>query len=235
MKSLFSLIHQILVYQFEEIPFFRVQQRGAVEQIAAMFSFSDVQPVQIADNKMGFAFVSGIFVDDDGEHPILKLVIEDRRILLDLNGTSRSADRLIGKLGIYFSQLTKRVDSHFLVPLIKAEDSEVIVQMDFSADKLFGPQFYILMEERAKYAFSSDNYQATISPGLLNFFVSYNCNPILEDYRIDMSRKEFQIGPRPGFPLSEQVYYSKAPIDTESHLQLLSDLENSLVGPKAAK
>jgi len=228
MKLHFSIIHQVLIYQFEEIPFFRVQQRGAVEQIAAMFGFSDVQAVQVAENKTGLAFVSGLFTDEDGEHPILKLVIEDRRILLDLNGTSRSADNLISQLGTYLNQVSKRVDNNFLVPILKAVDSELIVQLDFTADKLFAPQLSAFIDKRAKHAFSSDNYQAILTPGLLQFFVSYSCNPALEDYRIDMSRKEFQIGPRPGHPISEKIYYSKAPVDTDTHVQLLKNLEDSL-------
>ena len=48
---------------------------------------------------------------------------------------------------------------------------------------------------------------------------------ITKDYRITLSRKEFLIGPRDGTALDEQIFVSKAPVDTDTHLVLLDELE----------
>jgi len=215
-------IHQILLYRFDDIPRSRIIQKRVLAEISALFEFSEVQ---VDENRYAIA-QAGIFRDEGNEYPINRLVIEERRILLDMEAKSTNADLVISKLCQLLGSLTNRVDTTFLQPILKAEESEIIARMEFPFHKLISPKLLKLLKSEALPAMSLDLAQAVITPFQLTFLVQYRTEGLeLDDYRILLNRKDFLIGPRPGFPITDQLYYSKAPLNTKSHLELLSNLE----------
>jgi hypothetical protein len=224
MDIIFSAIHHVLLYKFDEIPLARLIQRATLAQLTALFEFSEVH---VSENNQVVNAINGVYRDEFGDHPINRLVIEERRILIDLVGSTRDADQVMIKLKAFLANLAGRADDNFLITIVKSEESEIIAKLNFSAERLFAPELLGFLQEKAAPAFSYDFAKAVITPAPIPFLVQFKTDgSMLDDYRISLSRKELIIGPRPGYPLFEQVYYSKAPTSTDIHTELLLDLES---------
>jgi hypothetical protein len=221
-----TIIHQVLLMRFDEIPLSLLIQRSTLSRLTALFEFNEIEVAQSQAGKQIVNAQVGVFRNDVGDRPISKLVLEERRILLDLEGTSIDADKVISKLRQFLAEVASRSDTEFLQPIVKAEESEVVARLEFPAERLFAPELVRFIEDEFTHAASSDKARAVISPAQVLFLVQYKTADLqLDDYRIGLSRKEFILGPRPGLPLTEQIYASKAPVDTATHLRVLEELE----------
>jgi hypothetical protein len=226
MDIIFSSIHHILLFKFDEIPLARLIQRATLAQLTALFEFSEVN---VSENNQVVNAINGVCKDEFGDHPLNRLVIEERRILIDLVGSTRDADRMTIQVKAFLANLAGRADENFLTTIVKSEESEIIAKLNFTSEKLFAPELLRFLQEKAEQAFSYDFAQAVITPAPIPFLVQFRTDSsMLDDYRISLSRKELIIGPRPGYPLAEKVYYSKAPTSTDIHIELLLDLEKRL-------
>jgi len=225
-----TVVHHVLLFRFDEIPFSLLIQQNHAEKIVALFDFGQigVTPGEQA-GKPKIVFQIGSLRDEFGEHAISQLAIEERKILLEIDGTTDDADRVMSRLKMHIAELAGRSDSEFLAPIVKAEESEIVARLDFSADKLISPALLRLVEANTSRMEYKGLATARANLERVSFVVQYLTDDLkLDDHRIALSRKEFMIGPRPGFPLSEQIYYSKAPVDTMTHRAILEELENSL-------
>lgn len=228
MNIIFTVIHQVLLLKFDEIQLSRLTSRGTVAQLSALFELGEIQ-VNAAENPPVINAINGVFRDEFGDHVINRLAIEERRILIDLQGSTRDADQVFAKLKTFLTNIAGRADENFLIPIIKSEESEIITKLDFPPEKLIAPELFRFLQDAATPAFGSDIAQAVITYAPIPFPIHFKTtSTLLDDYRISLSRKEFIIGPRPGYPLTEQIYYSKAPTSTDTHIELLLDLETHL-------
>jgi nitrate/nitrite-specific signal transduction histidine kinase len=73
---------------------------------------------------------------------------------------------------------------------------------------------------------SPEYAKSIVRPNSLSFNIDYtDVKEILNEYRISISRKELIIALRNGHPISEQIYFSKAPVDSDTHIEFLKELE----------
>jgi len=225
-----TTIHQVYLLRFDEIPLLKLLHPAGVKSLSGLFGFAQSG---VAQDQSGAPMVNlqlGAYQHEGVDISITRLSIEDRRILLDVEGTSEQADKITEGLREHLRSVSGRADEQFLKSIVKAQESEIVAQLEFSADQLLSEHLLRFVGENLIPATSSDLATSSAKLGAVLFVVQYDPHGVaLDDFRISLSRKEFSIGPRPGSPLEERTYVSKAPVDTATHLSLLATLESILV------
>jgi hypothetical protein len=221
----------ILVHHYQ-IPLAKLTSGKNLEIFSTLFNFQQTEGMQDAnkDNIIGVQFRLGTFnANDDRDIVINKLVIEERKIVIDIEGASQYADELFKEIVSIFSEWELNKEPGFLEPIIQAYDSEIIAGLDFHISKLIAPSLLNFLDKVADSA-KSELADARILPAALSFLIDYETKSRdLSDHRISLSRKEFSIQPAVGSPLDEQTYLSRAPFETQVHINLLKELESVFI------
>jgi hypothetical protein len=174
----------------------------------------------------GLAFGTGSFVSEEtGVVPIRLLHFEPRRIVLDVAGHSST----IGPIYLYLTELLKG--------LVASDGTEAIGQYTRILDS---------SEITAKLSFPAGQ---TLAPALLDVFTAAlganghgkvgvpTIGVQLQDPNAEFAGvtggnqvggPAIQLALRQGRQLSEQIYYSVAPLTTEAHIEYLAKLEGAL-------
>lgn len=221
---------QVLVFRSDQIPLQRLIARSNLEELGSRFSFSNTQLAQQIDaGTRAVVLEGGSFESDLKRIAIPRLVIDDRRILVAVEGSSNDAKLLYFPIVEFLAKLDGVGVEQFDEPVIRSEESEVVAELDFSFDMLVAPGFWKFMTTEVAKTATTRFAGATLMPAHLSFYVEYqSLDDTLEKYQIILTRKEFTLEPRSGVPIQDQVYYSKAPFDTETHVKVLSEIEANL-------
>ncbi|MGA2505509.1 MAG: hypothetical protein ABSG01_15615 [Anaerolineales bacterium] len=194
-----------------------------------LFGFSQVSLSQNAQGTPIVTYQFGTFHQEAREIPITRLVVEDRRILLDVEDEMIYADAVYLKLVEELKVLSGSIAIDYLAPKVKAQESEIVTHLNFPADRLISSQLYDFINNTLQPMTTSDIATSAINFGQIVLIVQFkSLDSALEKSSITLNPKEFIIAPRPGIPVEEQIYITKAPIDTERHKELLIALENAL-------
>jgi len=226
-------ITQVYLTRFGEIPFNKLMHRRYLDQLIKVFQFSQAEVAQIDGGNSAILCVHGIHKNDNGEQIINKLELQDRKLIIQVDGSSEDANEAFAILTDFLADLAKQTNGSYLEPIVKAEESRIAAHLDFSFGALLSPTYLSFVESTVVNKASSDVVEAAISPASLRFRLTYLVKDhSLSDYKIGLSPKEFALEPKQGFPLSDQIFYSKAPFDTNTHIRLLEELENTILQNK---
>jgi hypothetical protein len=222
-------IHQVYLVKVDEIPMPKILLPGGIQAISSLFGFGKANVVQDQIGNAVVNFQFGGFRIEAHEIPIMGLVLEGRRILLDVDSDTPDADSVFQKLIEILRSISGRNDTDYLSPIVKAQESEIVAYIDFPADSLYPSQIGKFIAEQLQPATMSKLASSSINIDLISFLVEYTpVDRTLDDFKIGMDRKEFILAPRAGVPLKERIYYSKAPVDTATHIKLLQSIESLL-------
>ena len=222
-----TTIHQVYLLRLDEVPLLKLLHPAGLQPLSALFGFGQAGVVQDQSGTPVINLQLGAFREGELELPILRLAIEDRRILLDLEGPSDQADKVFARLAEHLRVLSGRADDAFLRPIVKAQESEVVCRLSFQWDRLLSHRLTDFVARNLHEATGSKHAASSAKLGQIMFVIQYETEGLaLDDQRVSLSRKEFIIAPRPGYLPTERVYYSKAPVDTSSHLALLHELDS---------
>lgn len=223
---------RIALVRFDEVPLAKLINRRYLERLKARYAFNGVE-LTVGD--AGNAQVSagqGIFKVGEDEYPIERLDIQERKIVFKIIGSSEDADTFYDSLVAFLADIADSTDDTYLQPVVTSDESEIIVQLDFPADVLYAPAYLEFIRSEVSSRASSDVAKASVRPASLTFNVEYSVtDESLNDYRITFVRKDFTVEPRRGYPLADQMYYSKAPFDTATHIDALDKLEKLMSSP----
>lgn len=223
-------IHQIQIFKNDEVPFWRLCQPSPIEALRSIFNFNEMEVgLSSPPARPALTAQMGSFVEGSLRAPIMRLVVEDRRVLLDIEGNSDDAEKVLSRLRTFLIELSENQDPEFLTPIISTQESEVIARLEIDPDDLIAPFLRKFMQSQATTDVQYSFAKGTIALAQVVFDVNYREEgTVLDDRRVTLSRKQFLIGPREGFRPEERMYYSKAPISTQAHLRLLKGLEGQL-------
>jgi|GEM_PF-2994021 len=221
--------HAIVLLRHDEIPLQRLSQRTNIVRLGSVFEFNQFELIGDDSGNRAVSGQAGSFRDETGDYPIARLVVEERRILLAMEASSDVVDRVVEKALEFLSSLTNPSHDDHLKPLLVSYESEIIAHMDFTVDKLVPTPMYRIILSDGLLAAASPVARTTVALEQVQFQLNFDpIDPIIDKNGITLSQKAFTIGPRPNVPIEEQIYFSKAPFETEKHIMILSRVEAAL-------
>jgi hypothetical protein len=227
MNILKTKITQIVLVHDDDIPFLKLTHQENLDSLLKRYRFNSVEHGQDQTGKIVAVVCSnGIYAPNGEEIAIEKLNIENRKFILVMEGNSVDAGNFYEDIANFLISLGTGKTSEFLTPLLVSNESEIVAHLNFSVRELLPQKLQgFVFESMAKEA-GSEFACATVKIQNIEFVVDYIPNSsVLTDYRITLSRKELIIRPARSYPLEEQIYYLKAPLDTESHMRFIEELE----------
>jgi hypothetical protein len=172
----------------------------------------------------GFVFSMGVFFSAEKQPvPIRFLHFEQRRIVIEVAGPSSFIDTIAQRLFHFLSQI-QIVDGSPVIgePERILNYSEISAQFSFPLDALFASPvrrvFAKAISENAK------GKEVVLAPTLvLPAYTSGQEFASVINYSFS-----FTLAGRAGTRPEDHIYFSSAPLDSESHLTYLEELERSL-------
>jgi hypothetical protein len=230
MEIINTSISQVILTRFDEIPLDKLVQSKHLEGFKNLFHFREANVGQNPEGAIIIIAEHGMYVRNGEEVPIRTIILEERRLqLIGVEAGSAIAYEIVESMKGFLAELAEVPLTGFLDPIVVAEDSELIARLDFPYSSLISPALMDFIEQDAVEATTLNIADADYKFAQLAFNVEYFVtDKKLSDYRISLSRKEFRLEPRKGYPLSDQVYYCKAPLATDNHIELITALENRL-------
>lgn len=224
-------VTQIIIVDYDEIPLEKLIHSPNLETLAKSYDFKGTQiGTDPAGNIVQVQYRHGLFKEDVGEFTIDRLEVQERKMLFKLDASSQEADRFYASLVGFLADLAGAGEESYLQPLVKSEESEIIVRLGFPIERLYAPVYLRFIESVAGDMTRREMADGAISPAGLLFRLDYMPRDnSLGAQRITLSSKELRLEPRKGRPVTDQIYYSKAPLDTDTHIKLLEELEKTIV------
>jgi hypothetical protein len=211
-----TLSTKLVQQQFQELFRFQTSAMGSPSP-----TFGDVP----ATYPPGFVFDMGAWLTpDDQLVPIRFLHFEQRRIVVDVAGPSSAITGIFERVKQFFADLHAPDGS----PVIEAperilEYSEITARYPFALDALIAEPFRKLLT-----AHLPDSSQAS---GMMipTFSVQfYPANQELEGVPSVGDVRALTFTLRSGTQPQDHIYFSGAPLDSETHLRYLHELEAAL-------
>ncbi|MGE0456024.1 MAG: hypothetical protein AB7O37_21960 [Vicinamibacteria bacterium] len=158
---------------------------------------------------------------------IRTLQLGSRRIVLSVVGDTRDADRIYSELIEVLVSATGR-ESWRAQPVLKVHETAAVVTLDVDPRALIAPALLSFVDQ-AGNQLSLEKVRAWWREFSLSFKFSYDLETHdLKEYSTTVSDKLLTIEPRSGLPLDGRRYFTKSPVDTDTHRALLEDLERRL-------
>lgn len=223
-------ITQIRLVRFGEIPINKLANQKYLKILAEKYGFGKAQ---IKEDNVGepvVRFQNGLFPYRDDDYVINKLTIESRKIINAIDGPSEISDQWFQDFRTFLVDMSGDIREKFLEPILVSEESEVVVKLELFFNELFSNPFNEFIKSDVIEKFQSEIADVSISPEGFVFNVDYReKDENLGKSRISLTNKEFIIAPQPGSLLPEKMYYSKAPVGTQDHIELLTIFEQKMV------
>ncbi len=216
------ITHLIVLFKFDEIEIVKLLNQSNASALGKLLNFNEFQ----ADDKL--MLQHGIFKDQNQDCAITRLVIEERRLLLDLEGSSKDGEKIFHFIKQFLVDLAGKDDPMYLMPVVMTQESEIVARMNIDIYSFFSKKFVESMNILGD-TIGELNAETKINPASITYISQFiPKNSLLDDYRISLTRKEIIFGLRPGSPISEKMFYSRMPLDTDTHIHFLTQLETNL-------
>lgn len=157
--------------------------------------------------------------------PITWLSFRERRMVVQVLGDSEAAHAVYAAVSEKLADLTPAFQNH--PPLLFSEETSCVAQLDFDWTTLLNPSLVDLVTRHAK-SLTTEKIEKAIRGVSLRFSIGATISEELRDYGVTFSDQTIAIEPRADVPLSERIYFTYSPCDSDTHLRLVSELESSL-------
>jgi hypothetical protein len=221
---------QVLILPFDRIPVNRLVPSRNLQRCGKLFNFVQMEVSEDNAGNVVVRFKHGLYPGSAGDCALVRLEVMERKIVFEIEGTSEDANAFWGDLAEFLAGLANVSEEGYLESIVKAEESEIVSELDFSMERLVSPAYLEFVRTTVASEATSEIAEARVRPVSLEFEVRYQVtDEILSEQRINVVPKPFVVGPRKGSTIADRVYYSKAPLDTEAHTKLLEKLERVIL------
>jgi hypothetical protein len=174
-----------------------------------------------------------VFQDGTVEYQGSKISItwasfHDRRIVVQVLGDSGAARAAYAAISEVLAELAPSFRG--VTPLAYTEETSCSAQLGFDWSSLFNPALVDYVSQRAR-EFSSEQVGRFIKGMSVRFVLGIERKDReLSEHGIPLFDQNLIVEPRADTPLSEHIYYTYSPCDSDTHLRLISELEANLSG-----
>ena len=219
---------QIRVFETDVLGYasFRVQQ--ALHEIRSRYGFGTAPGPDLAVSApLLFAF--GKFVHDGTDYLINTLIIEDRRVLLDLTAGSEVCSAFFEDLREVLCGLDLRKPSTPYEPMLRVEETTCVAEFDFELDQLLSNPLREFAGD-LNAAVQLQDTSVLLVPSIIRFSIRYmDVAEELKRHQVSLLDKDFRIELRANTDPADRVYFTHSPLDSDTHLRLVRDLEQAIV------
>ncbi|HEY1352421.1 MAG TPA: hypothetical protein VGF67_22615 [Ktedonobacteraceae bacterium] len=173
----------------------------------------------------GFVFDMGVWISPDQQPvPIRFLHFEQRRIVIDVAGSSASIAAIFAQVKTFFSDLHAPDGSPVIGEPERILDfSEITAQYPFSLDALIAEPVRTLLKGVLPESNAAHHTMlSTLSVQVYPVDKELAGVPSLADFR------SLSFAPRAGTRPQDHIYFSSASLDSETHLHYLHELEATI-------
>jgi len=174
-------------------------------------------------------FQPGVFPNTEAKDAIVikSLQMNERRMVLTVIADSSGANQVHKGLMDFFAEVAGWTPAE---PLILTEDTTCTATLDFDWDALLSPAMRKFLKGTMNETISAHSISPPEVRGLhFAVRIAYPEVPTkLQEHGVALSDKTLTVEPRVQTPPSERRYYTSSPTDSDTHLQLLEQLERAL-------
>jgi len=227
-------VNQVRVFAADIIPISLITANSTVDKIKGALSFGEIQAIPTVEGKNIIIFQRGELKRDNKLVIINRIVVEPRRIIMDIDGTSKDSNEVYEEFLTIISGVGT-IDLKVLrKPLFVAEGTQCIVTLSFSFDSLFSKEYLAFLKKQVETTAESDVAKAVVRPSIALAEITYEIkDQILLDNKVGLNVKEFRISPRPGIPLDLRRYIVASPFDSDTHLKIIGELDKTITIKKS--
>lgn len=230
MKEITDLtVTQIRVFPVDIVPLSKINAKSCIEKIRGDLSISEIETHPLIDGTSPIIFLKGEMKEGNRIIVINRIVVEPRRIILEVAGTSKEANQVYDVLLSSIDSAADIDSGKLRVPLLIAETTQCVATLDFHFESLFDNSFIELLNSRVKKEATSKRAKGSVRPLAVEVEISYEIkDETLIENRISMTPKKFVVAPRAGAPLEARRYFLSSPFDSDTHLKLARALEETI-------
>lgn len=210
------------------VPIRQLQTRLGGDAVKNLFKFkaSGINP-ETGD----LVFQGGAVVLPEQQTPtwINSLSVNERRVTLQIDGTSDEANRAYGHVTEAFSAFNPGKQQEWGHPLTLVEETTCVATFNFTWEDLFGSGVVSFINGSLLQALSTEDGTAYVKTPSLRFTIGYLASEAMQRAGISLVDKLFAIEPRVDTPLSERRFFTASPLGTEQHIGVLEEFEASVV------
>jgi hypothetical protein len=215
---------QSRIYKSDIVPFRFLSTKLAIDFVTTQFRFRE-SAVEGGE----LVFVGGSHVPTEQAIIVVNAMsINERRIVIDVAGTTQEADILFSALRGLLAQAENQPRIAITAPLIVSHETECVAEMEIDWRDLVSDQVAELVSGPALRASEGENAGRIAGMALRFTFAFTAKDASLAENSVSLSDKRFIIEPRTGVALTDHHFYTASPLDTDSHIRLLEEFEKKL-------
>jgi len=224
------VVSQIWIFPVDIIPLVLIDTKSCVEKIRDTLSISEVGVLPSIDGKDVIVFRKGELKEGNEFVAINKVEVDQRRIIIEVAGTSKAANRVYELFISSLAALTNIDLGSLQSPLLLAETTRCVATLDFTFEELFNRSFTEFLGKKVEKEATNDVAEGSVRPLAAIAEISYRVkDQSLLNNRISMNPKQLTIAPRPGAPLDERKYVISSPFNSDTHIKLIKDLNKAII------
>lgn len=238
MKNVSDLkVSQIRIFPVDVVPFHYLYAPAAKERIKSAFVFKEAGqtgpqlhlgriPSPITFPAENLFFGQGEINFENRIYPIESLVIEPRRILTNVVGTSKVSNAFYNALTEILSEfdLDKQFASSSFITIFEETGCDVSLELDVR--ELLSEQLLALLSSDILPDLGSSQWEARLRGIRLGIEVSFAPkDSVLPDHDISLNPKVVVFQSASGTPINQKRYLTFTPTNSDTHLRLMEKLE----------
>ena len=178
---------------------------------------------------IGLVFSLGQLEIEGKTKVIDRIVIEERRIIVTIGGSSDDARILMKNLLSLIESFETRHEVRPIIPVIEIDESQSTVELAIDFHRLLAGSISANISEvlGSLTNVAPPSMRAAITPSALRFKIRYlGENEDLRKHSISMADKYVSIEAREGIGIDARIFFASAPVKSDSLLEFLRYFEN---------
>lgn len=228
MKTLELSATKVVIFQENTIPYYLLLRPERAQQLKEAFGFQGLEiPFPLTEPKAPklINLIAGETKLGKKIFSIDSLNFENRKIVIKGKGSSHELELALEQI---CSVLAKIMDGTLFDSskiILQTYETECIVQLEINYNAIFTPKFNKFLKSNLFNKLSEKPRK--IIPKHLCMEIRFDLPEKYSKYNVALSTKLFTIEPRANTPPEDRIFYTKSPLPSDAHLELLKEFEET--------